>query len=93
MRIAIFLTSPAGGGAERAMIAVANYIAAHGADVDMVLGHRDGPYLNDIDGKVRIVGLGVRRYRQMFAPMLPLLTKNTKQLFHKVRRQARLKNR
>jgi glycosyltransferase involved in cell wall biosynthesis len=68
-RIAFFLTSPNGGGAERAMIAVANNFAAAGMPVDLVFGRADGPYRGDVDRRVRIVDLNVKRLRKMLRPM------------------------
>lgn len=75
MRIAFFLTSASGGGAERAMIAIANYIVAGGTKVDLVLGRRQGPYLADISPDVRIIDLGVTRYRKMLWPMRDYMRK------------------
>lgn len=68
-RIAFYLTSPNGGGAERAMIAVANYFAAEGREVDMVFGRPNGPYRGDVDRRVRVVDLNVKRLRKMVLPM------------------------
>lgn len=68
-RVAFYLTSPNGGGAERAMIAIANRFAAQGIHTDLVLGRADGPYRCDIDARVRIIDLNVRRLREMLWPM------------------------
>jgi glycosyltransferase involved in cell wall biosynthesis len=68
-RIAFFLTSPSGGGAERAMIAVANHFAAEGLQVDMVFGRAEGPYRGEVDRRVRIVDLSVKRLSKMLLPM------------------------
>lgn len=69
MRVAFFLTGPKGGGAERAMIAVANYLAAEGLTVDIVFGRPTGPLRGEIDHRIRIVDLGVTRLRRMLRPM------------------------
>jgi glycosyltransferase involved in cell wall biosynthesis len=69
VRVGFFLTAPNGGGAERAMIAVANYFAAEGFEVDVVFGRPDGPCRRDIDPRIRIVDLGVTRLRHMLVPM------------------------
>jgi glycosyltransferase involved in cell wall biosynthesis len=69
VKVAFFLTAPNGGGAERAMIAVANYVASQGIAVDMVFGRPSGPYRDDIDSDVEVVDLGVDRLRKMLRPM------------------------
>lgn len=62
--IAFILPAPNGGGAERAMIAVANRMAADGAQVDMLLVRREGPFLCDIAGSVRIIDLAAGNIRK-----------------------------
>jgi glycosyltransferase involved in cell wall biosynthesis len=69
MKIAFFLTSANGGGAERAMIAVANYLVAEGYEVDIVFGRPTGPLRGEIDRRVEVVDLGVTRLRRMLRPM------------------------
>ena len=59
--LAIFLTSLDGGGAERAMVNLANGFAKQGLIVDLVLVKQEGPYLSLISPEVRIVTLGTRR--------------------------------
>lgn len=60
-RLAIFLTSLAGGGAERAMVLLANGFVQRGFRVDLVLTQARGPYLADVHPEVRVVDLGARR--------------------------------
>lgn len=60
-RLAIFLTSLAGGGAERAMVLLANGFAQRGFRVDLVLTQARGPYLGDVHPEVRVVDLGAQR--------------------------------
>jgi glycosyltransferase involved in cell wall biosynthesis len=69
MKLAFVLPSASGGGAERAMISVANHLAANGHSVEVVLGRAAGPYLSEISGAARIVDLGVRRYRELLGPL------------------------
>jgi glycosyltransferase involved in cell wall biosynthesis len=69
MRIAFFLTSPNGGGAERAMISVANHLAAQGFEVEIVFGRPTGPRRGEIDPAVAVIDLGVTRLRAMLRPM------------------------
>ncbi|PKP78745.1 MAG: glycosyl transferase [Alphaproteobacteria bacterium HGW-Alphaproteobacteria-3] len=59
--VAIFLSAMSGGGAERAMLNLANRFAELEQPVDMVLGRREGPYLNQLDPRVRVIDLGVTR--------------------------------
>ncbi|MEO3432602.1 glycosyltransferase [Inquilinus sp. CAU 1745] len=60
-RIAIYLPSLRGGGAERAMATLANGFAARGLSVDLVLANAEGPYLEDVDHhSVRVVDLQSR---------------------------------
>jgi len=55
--IAFFLPNLEGGGAERAIVALANNIAELDVIVDLVLGVAIGPYLAEVSPKVRIVNL------------------------------------
>ncbi len=59
-KLAFFLPALSGGGAERAMLLVANSLAEAGHDVDMVLSRRDGPYLEKLSEKVRLISLDQR---------------------------------
>ncbi|HMS26222.1 MAG TPA: glycosyltransferase [Burkholderiaceae bacterium] len=60
-RLAIFIPSLNGGGAERVMVTLANNFAELGFSVDLVLARAEGPYLNEVSGKVNIVGLKIGR--------------------------------
>ncbi|ROH93400.1 glycosyltransferase [Stagnimonas aquatica] len=60
-RIALFLPSLAGGGAERAAINLAAGIAARGYSVDLVLARAEGAYLGQVHPSVRVVDLGASR--------------------------------
>lgn len=59
--IALYLPSLRGGGAERAMVTLANGFAERGYAVDLVLAKAEGPFLPEVARKVRIVDLGARR--------------------------------
>lgn len=61
IRIAIYLPSLSGGGAERVMVTLANGFAGRGYDIDLVLAGAEGPYLKDVSASVRVVDLGCRR--------------------------------
>jgi glycosyltransferase involved in cell wall biosynthesis len=56
-RIAIYLPSLCGGGAERVMLTLANAFASRGLDVDLVLAEATGEYMSEISPDVRLVDL------------------------------------
>jgi glycosyltransferase involved in cell wall biosynthesis len=60
-RIAIFLPSLAGGGAERVLVRVVSEIVRRNCAVDLVLGEAVGVYMDDVHPDVRIVDLESRR--------------------------------
>ena len=60
-RVALFLPSLCGGGAERVTVNLARGLSDRGLRVDLVLARAEGPYLNDVASKVRLVDLNARR--------------------------------
>lgn len=60
-RIALFLPSLAGGGAERIMLTLAAGLSARGVGVDLVLATATGEYMDRIPEGVRLVDLGTTR--------------------------------
>jgi glycosyltransferase involved in cell wall biosynthesis len=60
-KLAIYLPSLRGGGAERAMLTLANGIAERGYTVDLVLAKAEGPYLQEVSELVHVVDLGAPR--------------------------------
>jgi glycosyltransferase involved in cell wall biosynthesis len=59
--VAVYVPSLRGGGAERIMVMLTNAFARQGWKVDLVLVEAVGPYLEDVDGSVRLIDLGARR--------------------------------
>lgn len=59
--LAIYLPSLTGGGAERIMVTLANEVARKGYAVDLVAALAEGPFLEDISPKVRVVNLKSKR--------------------------------
>jgi glycosyltransferase involved in cell wall biosynthesis len=57
-RVAFFLPSLGGGGAERALSTVASGLAARGVPLDLVLARAEGPYLQQLHPSVQVVDLG-----------------------------------
>lgn len=60
-RVALFLPSLDGGGAERVFVELANEFARRGLRVDLVLAMEKGAYLSEVSHQVRIVGLTSHR--------------------------------
>lgn len=60
-RVALFVASLRGGGAERIIVNLAKGFAAEGLEVDLLLAQREGPYLNEIPAAVRVVDLRAPR--------------------------------
>lgn len=61
MRVAIFLPSLRGGGAERVMLYLVRGFAEKGYDVDLVLTKCEGPYLGEVPENVNVVNLNAGR--------------------------------
>jgi len=61
VKIAVFLPSLCGGGAERMMMNLAGGFAGRGLKVDLVLAKAEGAYLSQVRRQVRVVDLGARR--------------------------------
>jgi glycosyltransferase involved in cell wall biosynthesis len=72
-RVAIFVPSMRGGGAERVMATLANSWVELGLEVDVVLVERVGPYLASLDPRVRIVDLRVSRVAHAVWPLVRYL--------------------
>lgn len=68
-RIAIFLPTLGGGGAERVMVSLANAIVARGFAVDLVVANAEGSFLSQVSPGVRIVNFRVAR---IYKALLPL---------------------
>ncbi len=85
-KLALFLPSLAGGGAERVMLNIANGFVERGIEVDLVLGQLTGPYTREVSKSVRIVELnrkhtiscipGLTRYLRQKQPTVMLATLN-----------------
>lgn len=60
-KLAIFLPSLRGGGAERAMLNLAHGFAKYGHAVDLVLAQAKGPYLSEVNKSIRLVDLKALR--------------------------------
>jgi len=61
--IALFLPNLDGGGAERAVVALAGQMASFDIRVELVVANTGGPYLGEIDRAVRLIDLKATRMR------------------------------
>ena len=81
-RMAVFVPSMIGGGAERMALNLAGGMAEKGYDVDLVLARAEGPYLAEVPESVRVIDLkasrtltslpGLARYLQRERPQAML---------------------
>ena len=72
-KVALFLPSLGGGGAERAMLDVATGLAQRGLSVDMVLVKAEGQYVELAPEYVRVVDLGSHRIAASLPKLLRYL--------------------
>lgn len=74
-RIALFLPSLGGGGAERVFVDLANAFAVAGHRVDLVLALAEGPYLPEVSSSVRVVDLRAGRVTRALPRLVRYLHK------------------
>lgn len=60
-KLALFVPSLRGGGAERVMLELAGGVAATGVAADLIVAQREGAYLEQVPAGVRVVDLAARR--------------------------------
>lgn len=60
-KIAIFISSLRGGGAERVMVSLANQFSEEGFDVDLVVVKASGAFRSEVGEKVNIIDLNAKR--------------------------------
>ena len=61
-----------GGGAERVMLNLATALADQGHRVDLVMGRKEGHFLDEIPDKINIIDLKVRSARQLLPVVLKM---------------------
>lgn len=61
VELALFVPFSFGRGVERVNVTLAKALAQRGIEVDVVVARRDGPYFDELDGKVRVVDLAADR--------------------------------
>lgn len=74
-KIALFLPSLRGGGAERMMVHLARGFVERGLNADIVLAKAEGPYLSQVPPEVRIVDLKASRILLAFPGLVRYLRK------------------
>ncbi len=72
-RIAFFLPSVRGGGAQRVIVNLVQGIVQRGEPVDVVLAMADGVFMDQLPPQVRVVDLGARRLIGGFLPLIRYL--------------------
>jgi asparagine synthetase B (glutamine-hydrolysing)/glycosyltransferase involved in cell wall biosynthesis len=74
-KIALFLPSLLGGGAERVMVQLAGALSEEGHPVDLVVASPVGPYRDEVADSVRVIDLNVRRTALALFPLAGYLRK------------------
>lgn len=75
-RLALYLPSLRGGGAERVMVTLANEFASRGYQVDLVVAHADGPFRSEVADGVNVVNLRARRVLASIPGLIRYLRNN-----------------
>ena len=78
-RVALFLPSLEGGGAERVMLTLARGFARRGLSVDVVVVQATGAYLDQVPGTVRLVDLGASRAARSLLALIRYLIRERPQ--------------
>lgn len=79
MKVALFLPSLEGGGAERVNLLLAQGLKERGAEVDLVLAQARGPYLSGVPKGIRVVDLQVPRVLFSLVPLAAYLRRERPQ--------------
>ncbi len=75
-KIALVISTLAGGGAEGVCVTIANGLAEKGWEIDLVVLNLEDPvYLNRLSDRVKLVVLGVSRVRYAFIPLCKYILK------------------
>lgn len=74
-KVALYIPSMNGGGAQRVMVTLANGLAQEEIKVDLVLNQSTGPYMSDISDKVNVITLNTSRALTSIVPLSRYLRK------------------
>ena len=75
-RVALFLPTLHGGGAERMMLNIAKGLSERGIETDLMLASAEGPFLRHIPANVRVVDLRAPRVLASLRPLAVYLRRN-----------------
>jgi glycosyltransferase involved in cell wall biosynthesis len=75
-RVAVYLPSLVGGGAERIFLILAEGLACRGWSVDLVVADPSGPLLAEVPQNVRLLGLGAPRVTASIVPLARYLRRS-----------------
>jgi glycosyltransferase involved in cell wall biosynthesis len=75
-RLTIIIPDLRGGGAERVVVNIANYLIIRNYKVDLILLLEKGEFLNDLHKDVNIVNLNVKRLKNSCIPLLKYFINN-----------------
>ncbi|MFP6752699.1 MAG: glycosyltransferase [Pirellulaceae bacterium] len=73
LRLACFLPSLEGGGAERVVVNLLRGLVERNVQVELILASAHGAYLDQVPQQVKVVDLGVKHVRQAIWPLRRLL--------------------
>lgn len=76
LRVALFVSSLRGGGAERVMLDIARGLSQRGLAVDLVLGRAAGPYLASVPPDVNLIDLNSHKTFSCFIGFVRYLRRN-----------------
>lgn len=68
-KVAAFIPSLAGGGAEKGLVNLLKSMTAADIDWDLILASKQGPYLDEVPSQVRLIDLKARRVSQAIVPL------------------------
>ena len=75
MKVAIYLASLSGGGAEKMMIKVANYLSSLGHEVDLLVCRRQGEYFDLVNDEVNVIVFDVNKVSKSLLKLVEYLTR------------------
>lgn len=75
VRVAVFIPSLRGGGAERAMLLFTEGLLAKGYLVDLLVAQREGPLLAEVPAGVRLIDLNERKVSMTLPKLIRYLTR------------------
>lgn len=80
-KILIYLPNLQGGGAEKVYTNLANYWTSKNIEVIFMLNKKTGPFINQLNKKIRIIDLNINRIRKSFFAIPPVLREEKPDIF------------